>query len=261
MAADAGRPADATVLLLKLTLVPLFLLAVTLVARRWGPRAAGLLGGLPLVTGPILGFVAVEQGPAFGAATAEGALAGVSCAVAFMVVYARRALLGGWPAALAAAWGTWLVVALALQLLPRGPLPALGVALVSLGLARRALPRPGPLPASRPVGASEVGVRMAAGAALTLAVTTAAAAMGPRWSGVLAVFPLLSTVVAADSHRRHSGAYAAALLAAMVDAMPAFAMFCGALALLLARGSTGLAFAAAVALALAVQAVALRRRR
>ena len=99
------------------------------------------------------------------------------------------------------------------------------------------------------------------GITLTLAVTWLAAPVGPRWSGVLAVFPLLSTVVAADTHRRHGGAYAAALLSAMVDAFWAFAAFCVALVLLLDRLAPAAAFAAAVALALVVQGLMLLGRR
>lgn len=249
------------VLILKLTLVPLFLLAVTLVARRWGPRVAGLMAGLPLVTGPILGFIVAEQGAAFGVATAQAALAGVAAAVSFAVVYARSALRAGWAGALASALLAWAAVALALQVLPAGTLPAAGVALAALMLGRQLRPLVAVAPVARTAAWAEVLPRMAAGAALTLAVTWLAAPVGPRWSGVLAVFPLLSTVVAADTHRRHGGAYAAALLSAMVDAFWAFAVFCVALVLLLDRVAAVPAFVAAVALALAAQAMVVMRRR
>jgi hypothetical protein len=249
------------VLILKLTLVPLFLLAVTLVARRWGPRVAGLLAGLPLVTGPILGFIVAEQGAAFGAATAQAALAGVAAAVSFAVVYARSALRAGWAGALALALLAWAAVAMALQALPAGAPAAAAAALVALLLGRQWRPRVAVAPVARSVAWTEVLPRMAAGAALTLAVTWAAATLGPRWSGVLAVFPLLSTVVAADTHRRQGGPYAAALLSAMVDAFWAFAVFCAALVLLLQRVAPAMAFGVAVTLTLAVQALVLMRRR
>ena len=114
-------------------------------------------------------------------------------------------------------------------------------------LGRLLRPRVAVAPVTRTAAWAEVLPRMAAGAALTLAVTWLAAPVGPRWSGVLAVFPLLSTVVAADTHRRHGGAYAAALLSAMVDAFWAFAVFCVALVLLLDRVPAVPAFVAAVA--------------
>jgi hypothetical protein len=54
-------------LLLKLTLAPFLVAAATLIARKWGAKAGGLLMGLPLTTGPIFLFLAVDQGPRFAA--------------------------------------------------------------------------------------------------------------------------------------------------------------------------------------------------
>ncbi|RON08058.1 hypothetical protein BK659_17630 [Pseudomonas brassicacearum] len=54
---------DLSVLLLKLSLIPGFLLLISLAGKRWGPSVAGWLSGLPVVVGPILFFLAVEQGP------------------------------------------------------------------------------------------------------------------------------------------------------------------------------------------------------
>ena len=53
-------------LLLKLTIVPLFIALVTLAGKRWGTRLAGILGGLPVIAGPIVVILALEQGQAFG---------------------------------------------------------------------------------------------------------------------------------------------------------------------------------------------------
>lgn len=71
-------------------LVALLLLA----ARWWGQRVAGLVVGLPTVTAPALGWLAVSRGPAFAAEAAAGAIAaGAPCAL-FGLAYAlvsRRA--------------------------------------------------------------------------------------------------------------------------------------------------------------------------
>ncbi len=64
-------------LALKLVLVPGLVVAVTLGARRWGPRIGGWLTALPLVAGPTLFFLALEQGHAFAARAALSTLAGL----------------------------------------------------------------------------------------------------------------------------------------------------------------------------------------
>lgn len=97
--AATGGPTD-SVLALKLLLVPTFLLLVSLASQRWGPKVAGWLAGLPVVAGPILGFIALEQGPAFAAAAAATAAAGLLASVSFSIAYARAAYTRAWPGAM-----------------------------------------------------------------------------------------------------------------------------------------------------------------
>ncbi|QHS10034.1 hypothetical protein [Sinimarinibacterium sp. NLF-5-8] len=59
----------------KLFASPLLIGLASLAGRRWGPTAAGLLGGLPLVGGPVIIAIWLEQGldytqPAVAAAPA-----------------------------------------------------------------------------------------------------------------------------------------------------------------------------------------------
>ena len=70
-------------LLLKLTIVPLFIALVTLAGKKWGAQLAGLLGGLPVVAGPIVVFHAMEQGQAFGVVASTSAIASVVALLAF----------------------------------------------------------------------------------------------------------------------------------------------------------------------------------
>ena len=66
------------VLLLKVLLVPSLIALVTLAGRRWGQRLAGWLGGFPIVAGPVLLVLAIENGNAFAAEAAFAALVGLA---------------------------------------------------------------------------------------------------------------------------------------------------------------------------------------
>jgi hypothetical protein len=249
------------VLALKLTLVPLFLLAVSLAARRWGPRVGGLLAGLPVVAGPILFFVAIENGADFGADAAGAALAGVLGAVAFNLGYAHLALRGRWPAALATGLGGWFLGTLLVLQLPPGLGWSAAAALLALLLGPRLSPSVRTVLQGRPSDPLELALRMAAGALLTLAVTLVAASVGSRWSGLLAVFPLLSTVLAVSSHRRQGATFIAALLRSMLLGFIAFAAFCATLAWALPRQPMAAAFGLALTVCLLVQLTAVRLAR
>ena len=84
------------VLLLKLTLAPLLVALATLVARRWGPKVGGIVVGLPLSTGPIFLFLAIDQGLGFAERACIGILFGLVGLAAFALVYTAVSRYAGW---------------------------------------------------------------------------------------------------------------------------------------------------------------------
>ena len=66
-----------TVLLFKLLLTPTLLGLVSLIGRRWGPAVSGWIIGLPLTSGPVSLFLALDHGTAFASHAAEGSLRSV----------------------------------------------------------------------------------------------------------------------------------------------------------------------------------------
>jgi hypothetical protein len=247
------------VLTLKLLLVPAFLLLISLAGRRWGPEVAGWLAGLPVLTGPILFLLALEHGPAFAAAAATVSLAAVLGAVVFILTYARVCPHRSPGLSLLAGVAAWSCAALLLTRLPLTNFASLGIALFALLIAPKLFPRISARIAIVALPKWELPLRMLAGAALTLAVTSLATAIGPSWSGMFAVFPVIAIVLSVFSHRTSGAAFAATLLRAMLWGLYAFASFCLSLALLLPRQGVTVSFLAAIALAISVQ-LALKSR-
>lgn len=246
-------------LLLKLFLVPLFLLLLTLAGRRWGPSVAGWLAGLPVVAGPILLFVALEHGARFAAGAAASALSAVLASVAFSVAYAHAAQRRHWSMALPLALLAWLVAALCLSLIPSSAPVSLVVAMLTLVVAPSLFPRVESLPVVRPFSAVELGCRMSTGALLTLAVTFGAGVVGAGWSGLLAVFPLLGIVLAVFSHRSQGAGFVAHLLRGMAAGLYSFVAFCFVLSVSLPQVGIAGAFSLSMLACLAVQAISRRR--
>jgi hypothetical protein len=239
------------IFLLKLLLVPALIALVTLAGRRWGPSVAGWLSAFPIVSGPILLAIALEQGVDFAAGAAANTLLAVLAILVFSIAYARCAHLG-MPRAMTTAL---LAYALAVLVLQAVTLP-LWIGFVVVLLALLAAPRlfgPAPTQAGSGKPANDLPWRMLAGAALSLSVTYAAASLGPRLSGLFAMFPVMSTVLVGFSHRASGPGFAVALLRGMVNGYHAFAVFCLVLSLLLPVQGIGTAFLAATAAALVVQ--------
>ncbi|HEX5713346.1 MAG TPA: hypothetical protein VFX85_08550 [Solirubrobacterales bacterium] len=250
-----------TLLAAKLFLSPLCVVAVSLAGRRWGMAVAGLLGGLPVVAGPILLVETMLHGRGFGADAAAGALLGLAALTAFVVVYGRVARTAGPLASVLCGWAAFLAGVAVLSLVE--PPPALSLLLVGAGFAfglRLLPPAPaGPAPAPPPWW--DLPARALAALALVMALTSVSGALGPHLSGLLAPFPIITSVLAAFTHAHGGFAQVAVLLRNFLLGFYGFAAFCFVLALALPELSTAGAFGLATAVALTVQAVILLLRR
>jgi hypothetical protein len=212
------------ILLLKLALAPGLVVGATLAGRRWGPRVSGIVVALPLVAGPILLVITLEQGEEFGARAARGALLGIVALSAFCVVFARAG--SRWVRALPLGWLAYAVVAAAGSRWDVSPVAGLAVALAALAGARVLLGTDDqPADATGPPPPSDLYARVASTVVLVVAITTAAGTLGPAVSGVLTPFPIASSVLAAFSLASDGPRAAAATLRGFVAALPSFAVF------------------------------------
>lgn len=236
-------------LLLKLLVIPGFLLLISLAGKRWGPSVAGWLSGLPVVVGPILFFLAIEQGQVFAAQSATAALSAMFAMIAFCVTYAQVAQRAKWPWALVISLLVWASAAVVLSLIAPSLLFSVIAAATALLAAPYLFPSVQPIVSGPKPKSDKLLLRMIAGALLTLAVTLLASTVGERWSGLLAVFPVLGSVMAVFSQQTRGPAFTAALLRATATGMYSFAAFCLVLALALPRfGWWGFGMGAGVSL-------------
>jgi len=248
-----GSERALTLLALKLLVVPTLLGLISVAGRKWGPGVAGWLAGFPVITGPILVFLATERGSGFAAQAASASLAAVSASTSFNLVYARVCRRSSWPLSLAAGLVAWLAAALVLERFAVTVWISLALALGALLVAPRFYPRIALPTAFKPLPRSELLLRMAAGALLTLIVTTVAGRIGPSWSGLFAVFPLLGVVLSAFSHASNGPAFVIPLLRGMVVGHYSFSAFCLGVALLVPMYGSAIGFTASLLAALAVQ--------
>jgi hypothetical protein len=242
------------VLALKLFLAPACVVAVSLAGRRWGPTVAGLLGGFPVVAGPILLVVTIVQGNDFGADAAAGSLLGLTAVAASVVVYARVAPRLSPPLTLLAAWATFFAGVALLSALDVSPVVAFLIAVVSFELSRLLVRVPGESePHVLPMPWWDLPARALSALLLVLAVTIAADALGPTLSGQLAAFPVLTSVLLVFTHLTRGPVEVQLLIRAFLLGFYGFAVFSLVLALTLDEFSSAASFALATVAAMATQ--------
>jgi hypothetical protein len=188
-------------LLLKLSLTPILIGGASLAARRWGPSIGGWLVALPLTSGPVALYLALDQGNAFAAGAAKGSIAGLLGDATFALAYGLVARRAGWPVSIACGFAAFGLTAVAMQ--PVLPAPAVVVFAIVAAAMVLCLALAVPAPAgsdAAPAPAWDIPARMVVGTGIVIAITAAAETLGPSLSGLLAAFPVYVTVLAIFAH-------------------------------------------------------------
>jgi hypothetical protein len=251
----------------KLLLSPALVAGATLAGRRWGGVAAGLVAGLPIVAGPILFFYALEQGPAYASAAAVATLMGLVSLSGFLLAYGWSAWFKARPlSSLLLGWVVFALLTILIDRVMQRETPtlfrALVYALAALNLGRRSLPsalfKSEPLqdgaPSPEP-GRMDLPLRIGFAALLVVGLTGLAQRIGPVLGGLLAPFPVASTVLVVFADLQGGRAAALAVLKGLFLACNAFAVFCAVLAFGLTAWGLPLGFAAALLAAVLTQAL------
>ncbi len=250
------------ILFLKLTLTPLMIGAASLGARRWGPLVGGWLVSLPLTSGPVALFLALGHGPAFGAAAARASVAGSIAIVAFCVAYARVATVRDWGAAMLAAALAWLLGAAFAERslgLPLAVLAGLVVAAWAAGMRLMPRRRSAAPDAAQPPW--ELTLRMASGTAVVVFVTALAPLVGPGVSGLLAMLPVMGTVLALFAHLRQSADSAIGVLQGILAGLLGTVVFLAIVSVALVPLGVPASFAVAVLAITVIQTLTVRALR
>jgi uncharacterized membrane protein (GlpM family) len=239
---------------LKLILTPTLIGAASLAGRRWGPAFSGWLVGLPFTSGPIVFFLALNQGVAFARAAAVGTLTGAMSQAAFCLAYGWLASHCDWPLTVLASSLVFAGATLVLQYLGL-PLVALFLSVMLVLLIALRLMPIGIQASSRErvLPLWDIPARMVIATVVVLLLTSLAPTLGPRLTGLLAPFPLYAAILAAFAHHLQGSASAIGVLRGLLLGLFAFASFFVVLAPLIELVGIALAFVAAILAALAFQ--------
>lgn len=246
---------------LKLSLVAGSMLLASLVSRRFGHSAAGMLAGLPMIAGPIMGVLLIDLAPDHARAIALGTLVGLPAMALHYVVFACAARRWSWPVCLLLANGAFVVAGVLLMQLPLPAAVSCVLAFAAPALARHALSRIEAHTAPVPVSALQLAVRLAVALSVATAIVLGAGWLPPGASGLLLALPITANVLPCFALSFHGAAPTQSLMAGFARGMFGFAAFFAALYVVLPWLGAGAAFIVACAAALVTVAAVLHRSR
>jgi len=169
-------------------------LALSLVAERVSPRLAGVLSGYPLGAAIALFFIGLEISPEFAARSAVYTLAGLAASQVFVYCYfvaSSRFSRCSALASSATAMAGYFAAAWLLHPIPFSRAAGVLTAAASISLFAFLLRRVPNVAIARSVRFTPAVLLLRAGlaAAIIVAITTAAKAVGPAWAGLFSAFP------------------------------------------------------------------------
>ena len=244
-------------LFMKFVGAPLFLVAATLAARRWGETIGGLIVAFPMISGPISVILALEDGAAFAVRAGIGSLTGTLALSFFGFVYAV-ACPKGRVFAVVSGLTVFAVGSVFFSYLNLS-LPVLfavtAVCIVVLGYVT---------PVSRQVSATrgplkyDLLLRVCLMVSMTLAVTETAPFLGPTVSGILSSLPLMALTMALFAQRGgQNAAEAQKVMKGLVSGLMGTAVFYLVLPMTLTDGHLVFGYSAASLAAVLLQCVVL----
>ena len=245
-------------LLLKVVVTPALIAAATLAGRRWGNRLSGWLVGLPLTSGPVVFFLAIEQGSGFATRAALAVMLGTISQAAFALIYARAAVRTSWAVATLAGCAAFALATIGFQGVSLVALPAFALVTASLIFALLLMPSSRPAADRAPPSVWDLPMRIGVATGLVLLLTAIAPAIGAHLTGLLSPFPVYAGVLAIFAHRQSGGDAANNVLRGLLLGLFSFGAFFLLLAVGLNRFGIGPSFLVATMTALAIQGLTLR---
>jgi hypothetical protein len=239
---------------LKLILTPTLIGLVSLAGRRWGAFISGWLIGLPLTSGPVVFFLAVDHDPAFAAATALGVMSGTLSQATFCLVYSLACLRLRWPKALLSGLAAFGAVTVCFSFF-RPPIEWLFLLTVfSLAVIYRVMPSVREtVVLVKPLPVWDIPARMVVATLFVVGLTEVAKHLGPHLTGLLSPFPLYALILAVFSQHFDGPPAAIRVLKGMVQSLFSFALFFLIVGEFIEKAGIGTSLLLAIVIALALQ--------
>lgn len=234
----------------KLLLAPTLIGLVSLAGRRWGPGVSGWLVGLPLISAPVILVLAIDQGTNFASSAAQDTLLGVLSMASFCLVYSWFSLHFSWLGSMLAGWTAYFALTAFLERISMPLLLSFVVVIAYIAIVLTIMPESkgkvitiNPPPWDTPL-------RMLVATAFVLGLTGAATSLGPQLSGLLAPFPMFTTILAVFTHHFQGAGAARRLLRGVITGTITFVIFFLVISLLVDRWGIAAAFDLALLAAL-----------
>ncbi|HVT55092.1 MAG TPA: hypothetical protein VHD34_03455 [Xanthobacteraceae bacterium] len=215
----------ALTLAVKMIVTAGFIIGATITAERAGPVIGGLVASLPISTGPVYVFLALDHDARFISAAALGTLVMNTANVAFALIYALLAQKRSLSISFGLGIGAWFVIGWIGNSINWTLASAAMLNIAAIG-GSYFIVRPLRNVRVPPMHTrwQDLALRAVLAAILVGAVVTASFHIGAKASGIFGVFPTVFTSMMLIMHNRLGGKATAAVLANAILGLGGFGL-------------------------------------
>jgi hypothetical protein len=245
---------------LKLAVAPLAVWLASIASRRYGHVIGGIMSGFPMIAAPVTAAVLIDQSAQTVSKIAYASVSSLPATLAFIIAFAWVAKFGRvWWVCLSVAAVSFFLMAALLQVLSLPLLASIVLGCIVPWLGAYLLPTrlsPNTLPI---IPRIELLLRIL-GAAVMASVLIIGAASAPAWvSGLLIAWPITGSILPAFTQRLSGPQATIALLFGFSRGLVGFSIFFAVLGWMLEIASKPTAYCTALAAAVLVAALLVKR--
>jgi hypothetical protein len=191
-------------------------------------------------------FLAIEQGPTFASSAAQNTLMGIISVAGFCLVYYWFSFRFGWQISMLAGWLAFFALTFIEQSVHLPVLISFVVVTAFLTAVLTIMPNNQSKDLTITPPRWDTPLRMLVATGFVLGLTGAASILGPQLSGLLAAFPMFTTIQDVFSHHFQGANVARRLLRGVVAGSFTFVTFFLVISLLVNRWGIAAAFGLAL---------------
>lgn len=211
--------------IIKVTVTPLLMWLVFVIARKWGSLVAGVAAGLPISSGPISVYLALEHGAEFAKQAALGSLVGLAAIAALYVAYASSIRSLSVMSSCVVSVAVFLAVSSFVWKTDRPISVMLLTSLLVLVVLQLTRPSGSVAPAPAEKSRLDLPARIVVSLGLVLGITGLAYQLGPTTSGLLAPIPVVACPLIVFAHAQDGREAAKAVIRGTTIGLPSVLIF------------------------------------
>lgn len=212
-------------LAVKLFFAPIFIVITSAVQKKYGARIGGILVAIPFILTPILIVIYLQESKEFFQLALISNYAGQIGLLFYILTYAHLAGRFSWRVCALGSTSAYLISILALSSLITNIWVGLSLWTILWVVVLNLYPKYDRTVVSHASPWWEIIIRITSALSLIFLITAFANDLGPRLSGALAMYPVMTTVMSTFNHGRFGSLSAISLLHGAVQYLFITALF------------------------------------